>query len=86
MRNKESAFQKDWKAQITGSTRRSSVFKSIHTIHALGCQVHEALYGHRNPHKSQTTKAASKLQLFLGFPYLKKAFELSKAVAFGEKC
>lgn len=39
MRSKKLAFRKDWKAQITRSACRSSVLKSIHTIHALGCQV-----------------------------------------------
>lgn len=33
----------DWKAQIIRSACRSSVLKSIYTIHALGCQVHAAL-------------------------------------------
>lgn len=41
-RSKELAFRKDWKAQIMRSARRSSVLKSIYTIHALGCQVHTA--------------------------------------------
>lgn len=39
MRSKKLAFRKDWKAQITRSACRSSILKSIHTIHALGCQV-----------------------------------------------
>lgn len=33
---------KDSEAQIIRSARRSSVFKSIYTIHALGCGVHSA--------------------------------------------
>lgn len=39
---KRLAFRMDWKAQIMRSARRSSVFKSIYTIHALGCQVRAA--------------------------------------------
>lgn len=39
MRSKKIVFRRGWKAQITRSACRSSVLKSIHTIHALGCHV-----------------------------------------------
>lgn len=38
MRSKKLAFRRDWKAQIMRSACRSSVLKSIHTIHAQGHQ------------------------------------------------
>lgn len=39
MRERWEVKSLDWKAQIMRSACRSSVLKSIHTIHALGCQV-----------------------------------------------
>lgn len=49
MRSKKLAFRRDWKAQITRSACRSSVLKSIHTIHALGCHVFAAPPDHPPP-------------------------------------
>lgn len=51
--NKKLAFRKDWEAEIMRSACRSSVLKSIYTIHALGCQVHTAPCCPRNPSVSQ---------------------------------
>lgn len=68
MRNKKLAFRKDWKAQIMRSACRSSVLKSIYTIHALGCQVHTAPCRPRNPPIFQPSQCfPSPPQLFLAF-------------------
>lgn len=58
MRSKKLAFRKDWKAQITRSSCRSSILKSIHTILALGCQVRTA------PHHPQNTPPTLSLTVF----------------------